>query len=77
MIGHLLLGDQAEPAAKPALAWVVIEFFDAFGDLKKRFLDDILRIGGGESRFQGDTVDQFPIQFIKLGPATSIGVGLA
>ena len=77
MISHLLLGDQAEPTAKPALAWVVIEFFDAFGDLKKRFLDDILCIGGGESGLEGDTVNQFPIQIIKLGPATSVGVGLA
>ena len=77
MIGHLLLGDEAQPVAKTASAAVVVKFFDVLGNLEERFLHDILAVGGRQTRLEGDAVDELAVEVVEFRPTAGVGIGLA
>ena len=74
-VGHLLLGDQAEPTAKAAFTGIIFEFLDALGNLEESFLHNILRIDLGKACLKSHAADESVIEVIEFSPTAGVRVG--
>src|SRR5579859_1664911 len=62
------MGDGQKPGLEGASGRVIFKARDAFGNRQDGFLDRLLRLLMGQTAFDGEAIDKFPVSVEKILP---------